>query len=228
MADAWTNDLATLGKRTRTGLSSLATTRAALHQQFTKKKRELNMRFFKQRPVLATLITLVTLGLLAPLAYAVVDHVLISVDTSKSESDIAADVKSQLAAAGYTPHSLEIEKSQDEIVIRGEFGSDAAAFPKNAKIVINGVTAGLPSASMIRPLKTDLKCELTGAQQEQLTTVMTSKSLLDVLVDRVKNELDDAGLEAALTGALSDGGFRDVQVHAGPHEITVTIKSPPR
>lgn len=228
MADAWTKDLAALGKRTRTGLSSLATTRAALHQQFTETNRELNMRFFKQRPVLATLITLLTLGLFAPLAYAVVDHVWISIDTSKSESDIAADVKDQLEAAGYTPHRVEIEKSQDQIVIRGEFGSDAVQLPENAKIVIDGVTAVLPSASMIRPLKPDLKCDLTDAQKEQLTTVMSSKSVLDVMVDRMKNEIDDAGLEAGLAGALSDGGFRDVVVHAGTHEITVTIKSPPR
>lgn len=227
MADAWTNDLATLGKRTRTDLSSLATTRAALHQQFTEKNRELNMRLFKQRPVLATLITLLALGLFAPLAYAVVDHVFISIDTSKSEADIAADVKGQLEAAGYTPQSVEVERSPDQIVIRGELGSGAVELPKNAKLVINGVTADLSSAS-IRPLKTDLKCDLTDAQQKQLTAVISSRPVLDVVVDRIKNEIDDAGLEAALTGALSDGGFRDVVVHAGPREITVTIKSPPR
>ncbi|NVB83722.1 MAG: hypothetical protein HOV81_35435 [Kofleriaceae bacterium] len=169
-----------------------------------------------------------TLGLFAPLAYAVVDRVWISIDTSKSESDLAADVKDQLEAAGYTPRSVEIEKSQDQIVIRGEFGSDAVQLPKNAKIVIDGVTADLPSAATIRPLKADLKCALTDAQQKQLTSVMSSKSVVDVMVDRITDEIDDAGLEAALTGALSDGGFRDVVVHAGAHEITVTIKSPPR
>lgn len=58
--------------------------------------------------------------------------------------------------------------------------------------------------------------------------VSVHRTVLDVVIDRVKDEIDDAGLEAALTGALSDGGFRDVVVHAAPHEITVTIKSPPR
>ena len=85
MADPWTDDLAALGDRSRRQLRSIAATRASVLPKLSK---ESKMRMFKHHPVLATLVTLVILAVAAPLAYAVVDRVFISVDPDKSAGEI--------------------------------------------------------------------------------------------------------------------------------------------
>ena len=99
MAEPWTDDLAALGNQTRNGLRSLAITRAVCDHHDDSRPKMRSMRFFKQHPALATLLVLAILGIATPVAYAIVDHVFLSIDTTKSEADIEADVHSQLEAA---------------------------------------------------------------------------------------------------------------------------------
>lgn len=136
MAEPWTDDLAALGTQSRIGLRSPETTRAAcdLHERKPK------MRFFKAHPALATLLVVAILGLFAPVAYAIVDRVFLSVDVSKSEGEIEKDLQEQLNAAGHGNATVKATKTDHEYTIAIESDNPALAGNLDLQIAAGGKT----------------------------------------------------------------------------------------
>ena len=81
MAEPWNNDFVALDERSRTQLPSLAATRARVLSA----QENHQMRLFKNRPFLVTLIVLALAGVASGTVYAV-DRVFLSVDPGKSAS----------------------------------------------------------------------------------------------------------------------------------------------
>lgn len=214
MAEPWTDDLAALGERSRAQLRSLAATRAhVLSTQETSK-----MRFFKNRPLLATLLVLALVGVASGAAYAV-DRVFLSVDPDKSAPEIEQDVKSQLESAGVEVTSVQAEKTDGRVEIRiaspdEHLGSALAVQGPD------GVIEGVGGAGQLR---LEIGCTLTDAQQKQLVDAGASKEMMDALTC----EADAAARVTRIENALAAHGFHDVTVTVTADTVTVTVKAPP-
>lgn len=107
----WSDDLAALGDESRRGLRSLAATRASVPT-------ETKMGFHKAHPALAALIALLVIGVTAPLAYAFVRHVLVTVDPDKPTDQIEKDLTDQLHAAGVEANVKATKPDNGELQIR--------------------------------------------------------------------------------------------------------------
>lgn len=201
MADPWTDDLAALGTHSTTGLRSLAQTRAALPE------RKPTMRFFKAHPALATLIVVALLGLFAPVAYAIVDRVFLSVDVSKSEGEIEQDLKDQLAAAGHGDATVKATKSDHEYSI--EISSDNPALGKlSFQIAAGGKTYNI---------NLDIPPTLTEAQGTAIGEAASNA------LQRPNNE-SDAMVQQQIENALRAAGLTDFTVAIRELEVTIAVR----
>jgi hypothetical protein len=221
VADPWTDDLAALGDRTRHQLRSLAATRASVLPKLTK---ESKMRLFKHHPVFATLITLVLLAVAAPLAYAVVDQVFISVDPDKSAGEIEHDVKSQLEHANVQAE-VRAEKSPagDRLQIRIDTTDERVG--SNLAVDVAG---GGPATQL--GIRLAATVELTEAQQDQLQAAASSPAIIALLAERAtgQGQRSDADFIAAIETALAAAGFHDATVALAGDEVQVTVTAAPR
>ncbi|MGE0870079.1 MAG: hypothetical protein AB7P03_16055 [Kofleriaceae bacterium] len=223
MADPWSNDLAALGEQTKADLSSPAMTRASALNSLHSHAKESKMRLFKHHPVLAAVVVIACLGLFAPLTYAFVNHVFLSVDPDKSASEIETDVKTQLQNAGIVPDQVTAEKTPDgqvSITIHGDERLD----PDKLKVTVPGGGAELSDAALM--LKLDVRCTLTDAQQARLQTAaiaaMSNPELGDVA------GITDQQFRDIVTSGLADHGFHDVEVKlADDGKITIVVNAPP-
>lgn len=201
MADPWTDDLAALGTHSKTGLRSLSQTRGALPE------RKPPMRFFKAHPALAALIVVALLGLFAPVAYAIVDRVFLSVDVSKSEGEIEQDLKDQLAAAGHGNATVKATKSDHEYSI--EISSDNPDLGKlSFQIAAGGKTYNI---------NLDVPPTLTEAQGTAIGEA-ASKAL-----QRPNNE-SDAAVQQQIETALRAAGLTDFTVAIRELEVTIAVR----
>lgn len=206
MADPWSSDFAALGDQSRHGLRSLQATRAAL-------PKEPPMRFHKAHPALAALIAVLVIGVTAPLAYAFVRHVLVTVDPDKPTDQIQQDVTDQLHAAGVEAH-VKAEKPADgalQITIQTsdeKLGSDL-------DVQVGGETVHAQQSRGIR-----IECRECDAA----TSVRASQAVTgDAVIDAID---DDAAIGPAITKAMTDQGFTDVKVTVAPDAVTVSVAPP--
>ncbi len=213
MADPWSSDLAALGEHSRRGLRSLDATRAALAQR----PQETKMRFFKKHPALAALLAILVIGLFAPLAYAVVHRVFLTVDPQKPASEIEADLRSQLQSAGVNA-SVHAEKTDDGKLRIGIMPTDPSG--SDVDVVVNG--GGAPGGG----LRVEVHCLLDPTQMQRLQAVVQSDQLIQLFVDRPDGQSDD-DLAAAIARVLADQGFHGVEVRHQDSSFTLVIKSPP-
>ena len=218
MADPWSSDLAALGECSRRNLRTLEATRAALAER----PQEIpKMRFFKSHPALAALIALAVLAVAAPIAYAVVREVWISIDPDKPAPEIEKDITTQLEAAGM-PGTVHAEKSDDgrlkvSIMHSGMKPEDIGSA---VHISVTGETGEKPQ-HMVR---LEVGCALEKAQFDQLTDVLSS----DDMVDALKNEdLSDADRAAAIKTVLAAHGFKSVEITTDDEGIHVKVTAPP-
>jgi hypothetical protein len=168
------------------------------------------MRFHKAHPALAALIALLVIGVTAPLAYAFVRHVLVTVDPDKPTDQIQQDVTDQLKAAGVEAN-VKAEKADDgplKITIQTsdeKLGSDL-------DVNVGGTTVHAEQGRGIR-----IEChECDAATQVAISKAVT----VDAVVDHID---DDAAIGAAIEKALADLGFTNVQVTVAPDAITVSV-----
>jgi len=210
VADLWTDDLAALGDRTRIGLPSIETTRAAILSNVS--TQESNMRLFKQRPAFTVLVVLAVLVLFAPVAYAIVDRVLLSVDIEKSAPEIEQDLKHQLQAAGVTAE-VEAEKSDDKVEIR--IDSDDPDLGSKLDVIVPNLPDNARVEHEHRQLQTriELACELDEAQQQRITDVVSDRAFIDLLTDRPADQ-PAAELAAEVRKLLEEAGFARYEVSA--------------
>jgi uncharacterized protein with GYD domain len=204
VAEPYTDDLAALGTHTRTGLRSLATTRAGCESHESKPK----MRFFKAHPALATLIVVGILGLFAPVAYAIVDRVFLSIDVSKSEHEIEQDVKDQLTAAGRDNATVKATKGDHEYTV--EISSDN---PEDLGKLSLQIAAGGKTYNV----HLDLPPTLTEAQG---TAVGMAAS---TALERPNGETD-AQVEQQIKAALATAGLTDYTVGVRELEVSITVR----
>jgi hypothetical protein len=206
VADPWSSDFAALGEHSRHGLRSMQATRASL-------PKDSKMRFHKAHPALAALIALLVIGVTAPLAYAFVRHVLVTVDPDKPTDQIQQDVTDQLHAAGVEAN-VKAEKPGDgalKITIQTSdenLGSDL-------HVQVGGETVPAQQGRGIR-----IGCE----DCDPTATALASQAV--TADDVIAHIDDDDAIGPALTKALTDKGFTDVQVTVAPDAITVTVHPP--
>ena len=207
MADPWSSDFAALGEHSRQALRSPQATRASL-------PKEPKMRFHKAHPALAALIALLVLGITAPLAYAFVRHVLVTVDPDKPTDQIQQDVTDQLHAAGVEAN-VKAEKPEDgalKITIQTSdenLGSDL-------HVQVGSDTVAAQQGRGIR-----IGCE----NCDPAATALASQAV--TADDVIAHIDDDAAIGPAITKAMTDKGFTNVRVTVEPDAITVTV-DPPR
>lgn len=213
MADPWTHDLNSLGDRSRIGLRTLDATRAAITDK--RSTQENPMRLFKQRPALAALIVLAIVVMFAPVAYAIVDRLVLSVDVDKPAEEIESDLESQLEQAGI-PATVKAEKHEDGVEISIE--SDDPSVGSNLDVVV----PNLPDNAVAQQLRIEVSCTLTDAQEAKLTQALRSPAFRGALGG------PDADMAAAVRKALADAGFHDVDVAVHPNSVAITVKSPPK
>jgi hypothetical protein len=212
VAEPWTHDLQTLGARTRIGLRSVEQVRAAVP------KERPPMRLFKH-PALAAIIILAILGITAPIAYAIVDRVWLSVDVDKSADEIQNDVNSQLEQQGISGTDVKVSKDGNQIGIDIKAGDPALG--SNLEVVV----PNLPDNAEAQELRLEVTVPLTDAQQAKLTQVVSSSAFTGLLDDDTKTP---AQVEAGIRDQLAAAGFKDVDVKVSPAKIAVTIKSAPQ
>lgn len=203
MADPWSDDLAALGEHSRRGLRSVAATRASVPT-------ETRMRFHKAHPALAALIALLVIGITAPIAYAFVRHVLVTVDPDKPADQVEKDVSDQLHAAGVeaTVKATTGDDGQLKVYIQSSdenLGSD---------LDIN-VGGELRKAGQGR----GIYVECHGCDPARQTLVMHAATGGDVL----ESIDDDAKIGPAITKSLAAVGVTDVEVKVAADAITVVV-----
>ena len=203
MAEPWSDDLAALGDESRRGLRSLAATRASVPT-------ETKMRFHKAHPALAALIALLVIGVTAPLAYAFVRHVLVTVDPDKPTDQIEKDVTDQLHAAGVEANVKATKPEGGALQIRIQTSDETLG----SNLAVN-VGGQLGSAQQGRGIRIECR-ECDADQQAAITKAVTGDAVLDVTDD-------DAAIGPALQKALADQGFKNVNVNVAPDAVTVTV-----
>lgn len=207
MADPWSDDLAALGEHSRRGLRSLAATRASVPT-------ETKMRFHKAHPALAALIALLVIGVTAPLAYAFVRHVLVTVDPDKPADQVEKDVSDQLHAAGVeaTVKATTGDDGQLKVYIQSSdenLGSDVD-FNIGGEVRKAGQGRGIY-----------VEChECDAARQTLVLHAATGGDVLESIDD-------DAAVGPAITKALAAQGVTDVEVKVAPDKITVVVDAHP-
>jgi hypothetical protein len=166
------------------------------------------MRFFKQHPALAALLVLVLIGIAAPVAYAIANNVYLWIDSSKSESEIEADVQEQLAAAGHDNATVTAKKSDHELSV--EIASDDPSLG-NLDLELAGPDGKTYRIHLVIPPT------LPEAQQKAVGEA-ASKA-----VQRPNNETD-AQLEQSVRADLASHGITDVEVRISGTSISIVVK----
>ncbi|MGE0551060.1 MAG: hypothetical protein AB7R00_28630 [Kofleriaceae bacterium] len=198
-------------------------TRASAVHSVHSHAKESKMRLLKHHPVLATLVVTAILGLFAPLTYAFVNHVLLSVDPEKPADEIETDIQNQLEAAGIVPDQVTAEKTPDgqiKITIHGNEGLD----PDKLKVTVPAAVHELPDGALM--LKLDVRCTLTDGQRARLETAVTA-AMSSPEVPALPERITQQQLAEIITHTLADHGFRDAQVTIGDGKLGIQVNAPP-
>jgi hypothetical protein len=220
VADPWADDFAALGEHTRHRLRSLAATRASLSTT----TEETKMRFFKTHPALATLIAILALGAFAPIAYAVVHRIIISIDADKPASEIQDDVQKQLEAAGVNA-DVHVDKSDEDGKRKLEV-SVTSNDPNAPEIGVHVDGKDESANSRRAELRVEVKCDLTPEQQATLRAALTAEDVGKLAADRPAGTTD-AEIAAKIKAMLAAHGLHDVDVTVTGESVTITINAPP-
>jgi hypothetical protein len=183
------------------------------------------MRLLKH-PALFALVILLVIGILAPVAYAIVDRLVLSVDVDQSEADIEDDLQSQLESAGI-PATVTAKKSNNGSQVSISIEPDDKEQAKQLGSDVEVHVPNLPANAVALQMRLEVACELTDAQDKQLEDTMNKADFLTVLSDRPAGQTD-AQLADAIKKSLADHGWRDADVSVTKTSVSVTIKAPPR
>ena len=160
------------------------------------------MRTLIRKPIFAVLLVLAFLGLAAPIAYAVVDRVFLSIDAKKSAPEIEHDVNQQLQSQG-VPATVEASKTHDGIVHVKIESPDQELDSKLS------VAAGDGQPQRAYRVQVDCPGEVGCAE---LHDAATNQDILNVLVNA--SDRSDDELAAAIQKHLEEYNV-DVTVHDG-------------
>ena len=181
------------------------------------------MRFIKKHPALAALIAIVALGLFAPLAYAVVTRVVLSIDTTKSAPEIEQDMRDQLSAAGVKA-DVFVEKSDDGQQKKIKVGVRSTD-PNAPEIGVNVVNRGSDDGSgtsRSADMRVEVKRDMSATEQDALQKTLASPAVRDVVEDRPSDMTDDEAA-TAIANALDAAGFHGAHVTVTGGSIAIAI-----
>jgi hypothetical protein len=225
VAEPWTNDLAALGERTRDRLRSLEATRTILSIH---SNQETKMNQLKKHPAFAVLTVLALLMIAAPIAYAVVDRVFLSIDPDQTAPEIERNVQSQLDSVGIPAAVTADKDNAGNIVVRIQTADHRLG--SNLEVA---VPDGTPDDRELRievarevEVRLELACALTDAQSQRLETAVTDERFTELL--RGRNTQTDGELATAITQKLAVDGFHAVNVRMEAGAIAVTVNAPPQ
>ncbi|HWM87378.1 MAG TPA: hypothetical protein VNO33_16110 [Kofleriaceae bacterium] len=177
----------------------------------------------RQRPVLAAAVAVVVLALLAPVAYAVVTRVFLSVDPEQSEEAIEEDVRGQLQAAGIAEPVVQARKDGDRLEI-GISTPDEKLSQAELDVAVRG-EGDHTEEQQARKVSVEVACELTSEQMSALTRLVSGEALVALMRDGTGQSDDE--LAAALRALLAGAGFRDVEIAVARESIDLVVKAPP-
>jgi hypothetical protein len=183
------------------------------------------MRFFKSHPALAALIVLVSLGLFAPLAYAVVHRVWLTIDSDKSAPEIEDDMRQQLDNAGVNAE-VHVDKSDDN---NGEHKLEVSVTsddPNAPEIGVRVDGRDEEGATRRAELRLEVKCDLSPKQHATLRATVSGSDFRKLIAER-PDGVTDADIAAKIKVQFAAAGFRDVDVTIAGDSLTITIKAPP-
>lgn len=228
--DLWAADRAALSEHTRTMLPSLDETRrlvlaSATHPRNREPIKEKNMSFVKRRPALAVVLGLLLLAALTPVAYAVVNHVIISVDPDKPAADIEKDVSQQLERAGIAHPVVTAHKDKNRLEI-GISSDDQRLASGNLAVDVRGGDAACDSQTGQRRIELAVQCDLTDSQREDLIATVSGHDMTDLLT-AAPGDQSDADLAAAIVQLLADHGFADANVNVQGESVHIEVTQPP-
>ena len=220
--DPWRSDLAALDERTRLHAPSLERTVSLVLASATPthNRKEKTMSLFKRRPALAALIVLAAVAALTPVAYAVANQILLSIDPTRSDDQIAEDVRQQLVAAGVEGAQVRADREQNRLLLDIESGEEAGL---NLAIDVRG--DGGPEGRPVR-VRMDVRSDLTPAQRAALNRTATDPELLRLYHERTDGQ-SDADVAAAVRSFLVGRGYPDATVEIRGDEIGLTIVTAP-
>jgi hypothetical protein len=225
MNEPWEDDFCALREHSRVDAPSLERTRRLVlaSATTTEDPKEKTMSFLKRRPALAVAIAIALLAVLTPVAYAVVNKVFLTIDPDQSEQEIEQQVTEQLEAAGYPPSSVTAEKTGDSLKLGIRMHSDDPDDKGPDLDVSVGGLKGDVTQGQSR-VQIQVECELTPAQMDSLTDLVSSDRFLTPLRDEGKS---DAELAAELRAVLDDHGFKSAAVDVSGDDVAVTVSAPP-
>jgi len=170
------------------------------------------MRFHKAHPALAALIALLVIGVTAPLAYAFVRHVLVTVDPDKPADQIEKDVTDQLHAAGVEATVKASKPDNDDGQLKIFIQSSDEQLGSDLDVNIGGELHKPGQGRGIR-----VEChECDAARQQLVMKAAMATPVLEVLDD-------DAAVGPAITKSLAAQGVTDVSVTVAADAITVVV-----
>lgn len=225
MNEPWASDFRALREHSRLDAPSLERTRQLVlaSATTTEDPKEKTMSFLKRRPALAIAIAIALIAAVTPVAYAVVNKVFLTIDPDQSEEEIEDNVTEQLEAAGLAPSSVTAEKNGGSLKLGIRLHSDD---PDDQGPDLD-VSVGGQKADMTQEqnrVQIQVECELTPAQMDKLTDLVSSDRFLTPLRDEARS---DAELAAELRAVLDEHGFASASVTVSGDDVAVTVSAPP-
>ena len=228
MTEPWAGDFRALREHSRQDAPSPERTRqfvlaSAMNPETPKEK---TMTFLKRRPALAIAIALALIAVLTPVAYAVVNKVLLSIDPDQSEEEIEKDVTEQLEAAGISPTEVTAEKRGDgrlTVGIRSDEDPRALASDLDIDVRGEGGTGAEVALEGEMRIEIEVECDLSPAQMQALTELVSS----DEFTQPVRAGQTDAQVAAGMRAVLQAHGYRSAEVTVNGATARVTVSAPP-
>lgn len=219
--DPWCSDLAALDERTRLHAPSLERTVSLVLASATRNhdRKEETMSLFERRPALAALIALIAVAALTPVAYAVANQILLSIDPERSDEEIADDVRQQLVSAGAVGAQVRADRAEDRLLLDIESGEE-----RGLDLALD-VRGDGEQGRAVR-IAMDVQSDLAPAQRAALNRTATDPTLLRLLHDRPDGQ-SDAAVAAAVRSFLVARGYPDATVEVRGDEVALTIVTAP-
>jgi hypothetical protein len=176
----------------------------------TRKERIMNA--VNRRPLIAVAIAVVALAVLAPVAYAVVNNVFLSIDLDQSEQEIENDVEEQLESAGIAA-GVSAERSDDQLMLQIHTDDEQLQAQLMGDLTVS--VRGKPVGGQIQISIDDL-----GALTGELTEVTISDEFMALIKSRPAGQ-SDANLASELDALFAARGFPEIRVTVQGKRITV-------
>lgn len=223
--EPWVRDLAALGDSTKRDMPSLARTVDQVLASTTPNpsQKERIMTKLKRKPLLVAAVCALALALAAPVAYAVVQKLFLTIDPSQSAEEMKEDLSGQLEAQGIQGATVEVEKSGDSTIVAIDSEGEELA---GAIADIQVDVAGEESAQVERRewrLEVQGQDDLSEDELAALRSAVTSPDFGQLARGPEEGESDDDYV-AAIEAFFAEHGFADTEVTVSEAKVLVLVR----